>query len=815
MKKNLILLALLIALFIGITYLLNTFLPQKIRSEAQKFAHQNLNKDIEISEIKVSIIRGISLKGVSFYDRDEQKRKALQIENIQLMPYYPALISYKRITFALTLDGMYFSLIRNQDGKLNLPEIKFQPTPQKTSLIFIKKINLKRLNLDFEDKTVQFKKRFSNLSLTAHFTLLSKINFKLTLAPYLNIEGDYVLPSKHLKASGVFKDINLADFKTYLKGIELQEGLLDKAMVHIEGRDTYTLKGDFTLSQLALHKNGLEFKGAARFAAEIAFLPNNLTYTVDGSISEAQLNNLPAIKTLDDVATDFTLSNDKLIISSLTTNLSGNLIKAKAELTNFSQPNIYAEGSCQTTLPYLLNALKEIKNIPFEIESKGIVDIRFIVNGNLPKKEFDYTLNYTIKDAAIKDIQDITATGSVSKDKLLLAEGHLTYKNIPFDIAAQLENFVSPRISLKAKTIIFDAEAQGRYEKDSFVIEEMIVTAPHSRIVCKGTIAPKDKNTNLEGIGYLVFADVERIMEEFNMKYPALLTKLNPEGGLDIKFKAYGWQRLKEWEIKLAGMSDIFKLYGLKLHNLRLELLKNKNELTISPFVGDFGEGKFDFRLKLDYQNNKTIANLILNNIELAELRKQLNLKNKTLSGKLSLEAFVENQGLGQWDALDGAGKLLIRDGNIWEINFLRGLGEFLFIPDFEKIVFKDGLSDLTFKGDEIIFENIELKSFQMNLSGAGKISQKAELKFLLFPEFNPNLISASEGLRKIMTNILGKAGLVIEITGSLKKPAYKVKPAFTYPLKGIKDFLEGILHWIYGHSTVTRITTNCRRPAP
>jgi hypothetical protein len=143
---------------------------------------------------------------------------------------------------------------------------------------------------------------------------------------------------------------------------------------------------------------------------------------------------------------------------------------------------------------------------------------------------------------------------------------------------------------------------------------------------------------------------------------------------------------------------------------------------------------------------------------------------------------------------MDGEGKLKIKEGNIWEINFLKGLGQFLFIPEFDSIVFEEGYSDLVFKGENVVFDNAQLKSPQMTLRGRGRISVAGDIDFILVSEFNPNLISASESLKKSITNILSKNTLAIELSGTLKKPNYKLKPVIFSNFQNIKDLLEGIL---------------------
>ncbi|MBU0878264.1 MAG: hypothetical protein KKD55_01465 [Candidatus Omnitrophica bacterium] len=365
-----------------------------------------------------------------------------------------------------------------------------------------------------------------------------------------------------------------------------------------------------------------------------------------------------------------------------------------------------------------------------------------------------------------------------------------------------MRDFSHPKIKLNAANSLLSLEAKAEYNKEEWVVEELILQGKDTKIFAKGSIALKEKpQIKIEGAGYIEFNDILEVIKAFNLNYTQL-TKLNPHGKLNAKFIVSGGTDAKNLEIKLAGKSEKLSIYDLWLSKVNIELYKDKNTLTISPFLANLGEGKIEFRGKFDFLTNNATVNLIANRVELKNLMEQLNLKNKKLAGKLSFEAYLENDKFPKWDRFNGQGSIQIEEGNIWEINFLRGLGEFLFIPDFEEIKFSQGYSDIFFKEGSIILENLELTSSQMSLTGGGKIIVKppyhppikGDVDFLLFPEFNSGLISASVGLKKTITDFLGKSGLAIEIEGTFNKPKYKIKSLLFSPLKRITDFFEGLL---------------------
>jgi autotransporter translocation and assembly factor TamB len=336
-------------------------------------------------------------------------------------------------------------------------------------------------------------------------------------------------------------------------------------------------------------------------------------------------------------------------------------------------------------------------------------------------------------------------------------------------------------------------DCQSKYDKNIINIEDLILKVADSKIAAQGTIEPKSSQGQFKGAGFVDVKDIKTVLNLFNLKYP-LLDKVGLSGIINGKFIINGGKNPSDWEVKLAALSQNLKFYNITAKDVSLELYRNKNELIISPLRAEIGEGKIDLRVKIDSTNNRIVTNILVNDLNLAEFKKDLELKDTNLSGRLSLEANIENDSLTQWNKLNGEGKISIEQGNIWEINLLRGLGNMLFIPEFESIVFEEGHSDLIFKDENVVFDNIELKSYQMTLRGRGRISLKGDIDFAMVSEFNPNLVSASESLKKFFTNLLGQNALAIELNGTLKKPNYKIKPVLFSNLGNVQDLLENIL---------------------
>ncbi|MDD5194949.1 MAG: AsmA-like C-terminal region-containing protein [Candidatus Omnitrophica bacterium] len=454
-------------------------------------------------------------------------------------------------------------------------------------------------------------------------------------------------------------------------------------------------------------------------------------------------------------------------------------------------PVLYLEGEFHSSLAQAIAAAKYAKFLYFDYAGPGFIDLKFIINGNLGEKNYRYSANYALQGAEFKDLKRISARGQTRSGGFTVTEGAFVYKDIPFVLRGTLEDFRAPRINLTVENEIFSAIAKAFYKAGRLTVEQAIIKGKETKLSVRGRIIESNKiSVAMQGEGDLSFEDAQRAFSAFGIPM-AILEKARPRATFNTTFLLSGTGNPKTWLFKLSGYSDKLKIYGLEAQNANLLLEKKQNELIISPLSADLCQGKVDFRAKIDFSNKETIYNLIANDVDLSRLGEQLKLKNKNLSGKLSLEGEAKNNSLSDFHALTGQGKVIIKEGNIWEINFLKGLGNLLFIPDFEEIQFKEGSSDFVFKNSTIIFDNLKLHALEMDLEGAGKITFDGNIHFMLIPRFNPDLISVSEGLKKITTSVLGKSGLLIEIEGTLKEPRYQMKPLILSPWQKIKEFFR------------------------
>src|SRR6185503_19558471 len=145
-----------------------------------------------------------------------------------------------------------------------------------------------------------------------------------------------------------------------------------------------------------------------------------------------------------------------------------------------------------------------------------------------------------------------------------------------------------------------------------------------------------------------------------------------------------------------------------------------------------------------------------------------------------------------------GKGGIEIKDGRLWELDLLKGLGGIILIPEYKDIVFTQAGMNFTAEHGIISTENLQLLSPSLSLVGKGSLDldQDQALNLMLSPDFNAEVIAGSSSLKKGTTAIITQTEkfMTVEVTGTLSKPVYKVNKS---PVKILQRtggvFLENV----------------------
>lgn len=657
--------------------------------------------------------------------------------------------------------------------------------------------------------------------ITLDFSWRNKIILKSALAA----------ASGEISAAVKFNDLDLGEFpllREKIMPVSFISGIIKNGDLTLVKEDIYSIKGTLEIESLKFSypiqqfpvknaNDNLIFQGNLSLSGlfNLPVLPTKdflgeSSYFLKGETKTIEIQNSPLLDTLYGINAEFTCDNKKFAFAITDSTYpqkvysspsdqeiktpKTNKLSVKGEILYGQDKSFLLEA--KTALPFsqFITAVQEIQKMPFQYRGSGEIALNSIVKGVLGEKISDYHIDYTITAAAVGDFTNINASGFVKTDALIAEEISLNYKDIPLKAKARVDNFASPDITLSLDTGQLNINAQANYHSPIIDVTALSIKGNQTNLTSKAYIdltAPV--KVKIEGLGSIDCQEIIALLPSFKLSYP-FLEKLNPQGNLSLKFLIEGNMLPTDWTIKVAAVSKELNIYNIAAQETTIELYRDKNEITISPLTAVIGGGETELRAKFDFLNNWVTFNAAATDIELNQIRDYLKLKNKTLEGKLSLEIYLQNAGIAQWNKLSGEGKVLIHDGNLWQFNLLKGLGEILYIPSFETIIFDQGYSNLIFEGENIVFKDLKLTSPQITIQGEGTLSTKGDINIKLSPQLSPLLISESNELQNLINHFLGKSALGVELTGTIGKPKYNVTSIFTSPVKGITGILESIL---------------------
>jgi len=279
------------------------------------------------------------------------------------------------------------------------------------------------------------------------------------------------------------------------------------------------------------------------------------------------------------------------------------------------------------------------------------------------------------------------------------------------------------------------------------------------------------------------------------------LKSLNPAGRVNIDGTVKGpvddWTNLK---INATGQGPVISLSGYKLNDIAIVYNQSNRILHQCDILATIYDGKFQAKTsgKLT-EGFPFFLSAALENTDLTKLKKDTTLKDKDISGLFSSSVQMEGN-VKALDTIQGSGTLSIKDGNIWQLNLLQGLGVILFIPEFSKISFVGAQGTFIIHDQKITTENFELSSEEVGVLCRGWVDFTSKLNFDIAAYFGQKALEESSSIKKALTTILTQSNnyMTIKLTGTLKEPKYSVVPIPLDMLKKTGEFLKDGLQDIF-----------------
>ncbi len=477
--------------------------------------------------------------------------------------------------------------------------------------------------------------------------------------------------------------------------------------------------------------------------------------------------------------------------------------KTEGSLSNFKDPllslKLSSSGLNLSRIQEVISEKFKLK-VPVNIEGSGKLVLN--LKTRLPAREIpqiDGSLDIASADIKITELnQSLTSIKGhleFTQNTLNWSKVNFNYLDSAYASEGRMKNFLSPLIDLELSSAELKLKSNIRLNHKLIKISSLEGKYLNSNISLSGTIDAAqsqavyaDINADLE----LDLKDLEKPLAKFKDQ----LEKIKPSGIVKAKLSLSGnVNDFKSAQGQLRLESSSLSLYGLKPEEFLLDY-NQANRLADIPLARiSLYDGSIDANAKVNLDSPSLPFKLELGvqGIKIEKLKQDTPLKTQDLSG--TLEAITKLNGLlTDFSKLSGSGKVLIKDGKLWQLNFFKGIGEILFTKDFANVVFNEGYCEFFIKDQFLFTDNLRLRSNIVDLEGKGKVGFDGTLDAAINAQVSEGLTPETGTLKDFTTALIGQAGRfgVIKLSGTIQEPKYKFQAAVTDVMKGLKDFVIG-----------------------
>lgn len=812
MKKKIILGMLILILFfsIAIVYLNNVILPTKIKSLLIKTLQEATGKKVALESLQFNIFKGLVVKNLVVYD--EQKTIAKLKEgscSFFIIPFFKKSI----IIPSIKLRSAEILLERRKDNTFNVQNLfqkKEKGLKKQKFNLTIYRISVLNSTIHFEDKFLPspFIKDIKDLSLNLYLSLPASIRFNLKCEipakPLIKINGagQYSFLNQNLTAKLAIQDFSAKEFIAYYDnlGISISEGLID-ALIAVESKDgVLYFDASVQAAKLSISKDKISAQLDSNIKADVKYNLKEKKIDFSGllKVSNSTLKGLEFVDSVDNINAEFLLNNSGIHSKKMNAYVFGFPVEVSLNLNDFNNPLININVASSLSLASLQSLLKEKFKfvMPGEIQGNSLLslDIQTNTASNSQLKISGYLniLNAILKLPNIKSpIEGIYGKLEFSQDEIRWSAFNFEYNGINFTAKGRLSNFKLPAVQLELDSSLINLQSNFTIDNKILKLANLEGKYLNSVFAVTGNIDTQDTSNleaDLNGKLNLNLEDAKQMLG--NQKNQ--LEQLKPIGIIDAQFSLMGnLNNFKSCVIEAKLSSPLVSIVGLKFQDFLLNYNQNAGIIDIPNMHLSMYDGSADLsgRMNLNSENFPFWVSLDIEGVKIEKLKLDTKNKEKDISGTIQSQAKI-NGFYKDISKLSGAGRINISDGKLWQLNLFKGLGSLLFAQDFENIVFHEGYCGFIIQDKNIATDNLTLKSNITNLSGPVRIGFDGSVDAAFDVQVLDENVPLKGTFKDITTAIIGQGGRfgVIKITGTLKEPKYKFKPAVGDIIKGIKD---------------------------
>jgi hypothetical protein len=509
-----------------------------------------------------------------------------------------------------------------------------------------------------------------------------------------------------------------------------------------------------------------------------------------------KISGLPQVNTIDSVQAKLAFANDTITLK-----------EAHASVLNtpVSAMGKFEKGALEAVANGTFDLADLTRFIPDGIELpgykiSGAADITARVSRAATAEATPIvTLEAQLKDIWLKimddnivlatDLADVTV--DLNNQTLVWELASVIVNEETYGCSGTLTNFKTPAITARLNGPFYSIAADGVVQGQRIVFNSLEARTKLSQLDVSGAYDTAARTFNVQGQLLLNALDLPRLAPKFQETWKRagaagqLLVQLELSGPLD---------ECRAWKARANASSRALSFYGYRAENISLDYQQAErqgflNNLTFNAYKGSgLIKGRITLGEKISWALRGAIDGLDLN-----ALKVDTPMKDKTLSGTTALEMSV--QGIGADPATTtGGGKITIKDGNIWEFNPLKGLGNFLFIPKFSNLIFTSAAGDIYVKDSKIGSDNMELTGSELGLLVQGAMTFSGDLNFVVMTQL-PLPAGKSTPIGETIQAITRTGSMTaIEVTGTTKEPKYKLRAIGGNIAQKISDVVSSIL---------------------
>lgn len=371
---------------------------------------------------------------------------------------------------------------------------------------------------------------------------------------------------------------------------------------------------------------------------------------------------------------------------------------------------------------------------------------------------------------------------------------NIFYAGKKYVSSGSFKDFRNPAVELGVFSPELQLEASAESAQGVMTVKRIRAKYKESVLSCQGTInlsmpnlpARLTASGDIE-LGYLVDSGIMTTTQARAVRPSGqVIVAMDFDGGLGAPGLATASGTLK---------SGAFSLYGLRGGNLSIKYRQaaGKGEAFANCVAY---EGIVNTQTQIEFSQPRLPYSIggSIEGLKIELLKMDTPAREKNLSGTLNLTESISGK-IDGLCSLEGNGNISLKNGNLWQLDILAGLGQLLF-PELGTLTFNQGYTDFTIKNGIVHATNLALVSDAIKLAGKADIGFDSSLNARISVQVSNQLIPRLGKLRALAGIILKQATghfVGAHITGSLQKPKYTLtQPIISDILDGLKRILTG-----------------------